>query len=282
MTFLLGNSTNPDDVSERAMTTAVPDDVVKLHVAGRVRPADVEYARRRIAALARYANEPILSVRVKLTRLADPALERPMLAQVNVDLNGRIVRAQVERPTMREAIDEAYERVRDRLQRFDRSWQASRGARPLDGAEWRHASMPTDRPQYFPRPVSQREVVRRKSWTLERMTVDEAALDIDLLDYDFYIFTEVGSEVDSILYRTEEGLRLAQLDPRPQQVSGGVVAFTVSAHRAPRLGVEDAVNRLNATGWPFVFFRDAATGRGAVLYHRYDGHYGLIHPATNE
>ncbi|WP_157536105.1 hypothetical protein [Kitasatospora mediocidica] len=25
---------------------------------------------------------------------------------------------------------------------------------------------------------------------------------------------------------------------------------------------------------------DAATGRGNVLYHRYDGHYGLITPAS--
>jgi hypothetical protein len=28
-----------------------------------------------------------------------------------------------------------------------------------------------------------------------------------------------------------------------------------------------------------VFFIDAATGRGSVVYHRYDGHYGLLVPA---
>jgi hypothetical protein len=27
-----------------------------------------------------------------------------------------------------------------------------------------------------------------------------------------------------------------------------------------------------------VFFADETTGRGNVLYHRYDGHYGLITP----
>jgi hypothetical protein len=30
---------------------------------------------------------------------------------------------------------------------------------------------------------------------------------------------------------------------------------------------------------PFLFFIDAAPGRVSVLYHRYDGHYGLITPA---
>jgi hypothetical protein len=28
-----------------------------------------------------------------------------------------------------------------------------------------------------------------------------------------------------------------------------------------------------------LFFVNAATGRGNVIYHRYNGHYGLITPA---
>jgi hypothetical protein len=30
---------------------------------------------------------------------------------------------------------------------------------------------------------------------------------------------------------------------------------------------------------PFLFFRDRERDRGALLYHRYDGHYGLIAPS---
>jgi hypothetical protein len=29
---------------------------------------------------------------------------------------------------------------------------------------------------------------------------------------------------------------------------------------------------------PFLFFLDRERNRGALLYHRYDGHYGLIAP----
>ena len=35
---------------------------------------------------------------------------------------------------------------------------------------------------------------------------------------------------------------------------------------------------MNAVGHRFLFFENAATGRGSVLYRRYDGHYGLIEP----
>lgn len=40
----------------------------------------------------------------------------------------------------------------------------------------------------------------------------------------------------------------------------------------------EAQQRLDITGFPFVFFADDSTGRGNVLYHRYDGHYGRPGP----
>jgi Sigma 54 modulation/S30EA ribosomal protein C terminus len=39
-----------------------------------------------------------------------------------------------------------------------------------------------------------------------------------------------------------------------------------------------AAIRLEAAGQPFLFFVNAETGRGNLIYHRYDGHYGLIAP----
>ena len=35
-----------------------------------------------------------------------------------------------------------------------------------------------------------------------------------------------------------------------------------------------------STGQDSVFFVNAETGRGNVIYRRYDGHYGLITPVT--
>ena len=38
------------------------------------------------------------------------------------------------------------------------------------------------------------------------------------------------------------------------------------------------IERLDASAEPHIFFANATTGRGNVLYRRYDGHYGLIVP----
>ncbi|WP_340687998.1 hypothetical protein [Amycolatopsis coloradensis] len=75
--------------------------------------------------------------------------------------------------------------------------------------------------------------------------MDEAFFEMHLPDYDFHLFTESGTGQDSVRYHAGPTLpRLAQ--PTPPG--------------------------------PHLFFVDADRGRGSVLYHRYDGHYGLITP----
>jgi hypothetical protein len=49
---------------------------------------------------------------------------------------------------------------------------------------------------------------------------------------------------------------------------------------APDLTVTEARERLDADGERFVYFRDRATRRGSVLYHRVDGQLGLLTPAA--
>jgi hypothetical protein len=258
--------------------TPVPT-TVRVHVQtrGGVDPRDVGYARYKVDAAMKHARDPILLARARLTHFRDPALDRPDLAQANLDLNGVHVRAQVVAPTMREAIDALHDRLLERLEHASSDWQARRGHRPVPG-EWRHQSLRTDRPPSFPRPAEERQIVRHKAFAVATETVEEAAFDMELLDYGFHLFTEEGSEVDSVLYRVGDQLRLAQLEPRPALVTPGEVVVRMSPGPAPVLTIDAAISHLEQMATPFVFFRDAATDRGSVLYHRYDGHYGLIVP----
>jgi Sigma 54 modulation/S30EA ribosomal protein C terminus len=246
---------------------AVPEDAVSLAV-------------HRVSSLLRVASEPVLFARVKLTMAADPAVERPAVAQVSVDLNGRLIRAQAAGATMREAVEHACDRLRIRLEHAARNWEAVRGGRPVPGpGQWRHQSLPAPRQPYFPRPPEERTVVRRKSYTLARRTPDEAAAEAELLDYDFHLFTEKSTGEDSVIYRAAGGYRLALAHPRAGRLGPVGASITVSKMPAPRLSVAQAVARLEAADQPFLFFVNAETGRGNLIYHRYDGHYGLIGPA---
>ncbi len=233
----------------------------------------------KVRSALRAAHKPVLFARVKLTMAADPAVERPAIAQANIDLSGRLIRAQAAAATMRQAIDLLHDRLRVRLEHAARNWEAIRGREPMGiPHEWRRQSPHAHRPAYFPRPLEERTVMRHKSYALRRQSPQEAIADMELLDYDFHLFTEQDTGQDSVVYRSESGYRLAQADPKPGRLAPLDPSITVSELPAPVLTLPQATTNLEELGRPFLFFVDEATGRGNVLYHRYDGHYGLITP----
>jgi hypothetical protein len=253
---------------------------VQMMTRGDVSPGDSEYARTKVAALSGRIREPVLYARAKLTQGANPSERRSALAQATLDVAGRPVCAHVAAETMREAVDLLVDRLRERLSRLGEHWEARRGGRPQPWPqEWRHDSEPTHHPDHRPRPVDEREIVRHKSYAVPWESPDEAVFEMESMDYRFHLFADVATGQDSVVYRAgSTGYRLAQLHPQPEP--GPVAApLTVSTASAPMLSLQSAKERLDTTELPFLFFADPATGRGRVLYHRYDGHYGLITPA---
>ena len=261
--------------------TGTPTVQVQAETRGSVPEDAAGFAVQQVSSVLRVASEPVLFARAKLTMSADPAVERPAIAQVNVDLNGRLIRVQAAGATMREAVEHACGRLRIRLERAARNWAAIRGGQPAPGSgEWRHQDMPAPRLPYFPRPPGERTVMRHKSYALAQETPDEAAADAELLDYEFHLFTEKSTGEDAVIYRVGSGWRLALAHPRTRRLGPVDRSITVSQLPVARLLESEAAAQLEAAGQPFLFFVNAATGRGNLIYHRYDGHYGLIEPAA--
>jgi ribosomal subunit interface protein len=264
---------------------AVPMDVQELEVSvatqGEIPEAAKQYATDKVTQLVRFTRRPILFVQVKLTLEPNPAQERPALAEATLDVNGRPVRAHVAGHDLMEAVDLLEERLRRRLERSvgrldrtDRNGSAKQG-------EWRHGDLPTPRPEYFDRPVEEREVVRHKTFALEPMTCDEAAFDLDMLGHDFYLFTDVESGDDSVIFHTEgeDHLELMQAGDGARVPENCAAPVRASTQRPGEMDLSEAEERLDASHEPFVFFVNVDSGRGNVVYRRYDGHYGLITPA---
>lgn len=265
---------------QRPDLPAVLDVEVTTH--GQLPDAE-DYARTKIGELGRLTHRRVLRAHVRLGEHGDPAVARRIIAQANLDVDGRLVRAQVEGTTAREAIDRLEARLRHRLERTAEHWEAIRGGTPRVGVhEWRHQSTPTRRLSYFPRPESERRIMRHKSYSLPTCTVEEAALEMELLDYEFHLFTEAGTKQDSVLYREGPAeYRLALVNPEfSDKLAPFEMFLSISPQPAPRLSVEEAIERIGLLGLPFLFFVNTAEDRGSVLYHRYDGHYGLITPVS--
>jgi len=246
---------------------------------GPVTDSDVDYAESKLSQVEAGFDETIRLARVKLEQSTRAAHDRPASVELALDVDGDLVRAHHAAATMTEAVDAAAARLRDRMNhRRDRHRHDATGteARPN---QWRHGQLPPTRPAYYDRPREDRELVRHKTLATPDATPEEAAWDMDQLDYDFFLFRELGSGQDSLLARRPDGgLRAAQVEPEDDLAAWAGVTDDVDRAPAPRLAVSDAIERLDAGDEPFVFFLNHDTGRGNVVYRRYDGHYGLITP----
>ena len=66
---------------------------VRVQTHGRVPNGSADLAAAKVGSLLLAVAEPVLSAWVTLAVTADPAVERPAIAQATIDVNGRIVRA---------------------------------------------------------------------------------------------------------------------------------------------------------------------------------------------
>src|SRR5215207_6687427 len=212
----------------RTKLMALP--TVRVSIRGEVPDGTAEYTDTKIIRALRRASEPVLDARVRLTVHRDLAVQRPVTAEANLDLRGRAVRVQVDAPTAREAVDLLDARLRQRLDRMARHWQARRGRMPsTEPNEWRHESITMQRPALPPPPAEPR-VIRQKSFAPARTTIDEALSELGAMDYTFYLFNEAASGQDAMLYQSESGaagLRLALVDPSARQPGRSEVSITV-------------------------------------------------------
>lgn len=227
------------------------DDQVIVTTKGEVSEAAREYAAGKVPRLHQHAHGPVLMTRIKLTQAEGQDVERNAIAEAAMDVGGRLVRGQV----AAHRIDEAVDLLVDRMIR-----QLDQAAAKARSRERRPSGEPTVRPVRTAIPPEEREVVAHKSFAIDRATLDEAAFDMEVLDYDFFLFTDADDGRDKVVHRDADGVVHLATEP-------------------PKESVDEALERLDAGGEPFVFFFDVDRRRGSVAYLRYDGHYGLIRPA---
>jgi hypothetical protein len=256
------------------MDSRQPIEVAVVH--GEVPESVLDLAREKVGAVLRLAPAPVLFARVTLAHEAAPDIQRPAIAKAVLDVNGRPVRAHVAAGSFDEAVDLLEAKLRHGLEILAEKRQAIRHepARPTAGS-WRHGMLPTARPEWFPRPAEERELVRRKAYLLHEQTVAEAAEDLELLDQDWVLFTERTTRADAVLERLERGYRLT-LDSTATPVSIDLGEPIEVRAEVPRMDLDVALNLLGELDTPLVFFIDRDTGRGRVVYRRYDGHYGTL------
>lgn len=235
---------------------------VRVTARGRVSDDAQRLAHDEVGRLDHYVKGPVMDAHVVLTQEENPRIAFPARAEGEITLPGRTVRARTAGPSMNAAVDDLAERLQDQLRRFvDRLMTRQREPAESSPGEWRHGSRPAVRPKRSFRPPQERRIERRKVFAVGPMSVEEAALEIDALDHEFFLFRNAEKDGDSVLYRRDDG-SLAVIDQAG----------------ARQVDLRSAVDEMDELNHHFLFFVNEQTGRGNVIYLRFDGHYGLIEP----
>jgi ribosome-associated translation inhibitor RaiA len=253
---------------------------VEVSTRGSVAPELVQMAVEKVGAIGDSVQHPLTDARVVLTAKQNPRIPESARAEGDVRMSGRTIRARVDAETMAQAVDALAERLQQQLRRhLDRLETRSRVPAEVVPGEWRRGAWTPPRAPRSWRAPGEREVVRRKTFALEPMTAAAAAADMMALDHDFFLFDDADIGADAVIYwRDDDRLGVIAPQDAPAASSDEQLIRESSRYSEP-LDLADAISKMDVLNHRFLFFTDASSGRGAVLYLRYDGHYGLIQPA---
>ena len=258
---------------EPALGESDDEFLVSIIRTGGVDASQERRLRDDIERVARRVHMPIDEVRIKIDSPATPA--HPYSVSAAIHAGSIHVRSHVTAPSFEEAIDTVCIRLRRQLDRAtDRRRRTPDQHRP-DEDSWRHGDRRSSSELLHAGPRSaDRELVRHKSWGPDLSTLDEALWDMDLADYDFYLFVEESSRKPALVWHGESGFRYQLADGRTLDVDPDIATAVETA--APTRTPAQAIAQLNESAAPFVFALSPDQQRAFVVYRRLDGHYGLI------
>lgn len=168
------------------------------------------YLDKKLRRMERLLNNlPVLSALLEVTYEDTRQADRRYRAEITLDINGRVLRAEERAGTLEAAVDAAVDIVDRRvasyrafLHRGEIGGKAARGPEP--------APSPPPPPPTAAQPLpldlpTGKRLVRIKRFPMKPMSVEEAALQMEALGHQFFLFQNVDTGRYSVLYKRENG-----------------------------------------------------------------------------
>ncbi len=154
-----------------------------------------DYVEEKISKLKKYLDYP-LEANVVLT-----TEKHRQIAEVNLVANRLTINAREETEEMASAIDGMVEKLERQLLKYKEKIRRHKVNAATPESDWR---MNVYSAESFEEGMEPR-VVKSKKLRVRSLSVEEAALQMELLNYEFYIFTNTDSQHLNILYRMKDG-----------------------------------------------------------------------------
>ncbi len=163
------------------------------------------YATEKVERVARFFDEERSDSRaeVELMHERNRAISEPEVAEATLFINGTVLRASEASEDMYASIDRMSDKLERQVKRLrgrqiDR-WQGQLKNAPDAGPGAAQPFVAEDEEELGAR------IVRTKQFQMKPMGEEEAVLQLELLDHDFYVFTSADTGDINVVYRRRDG-----------------------------------------------------------------------------
>ncbi len=165
------------------------------------------YAREKVERVAKFFDDGSASrVEVELLHERNPSIPQPEVADATLFVGGTVMKAREASGDMYASIDLMADKLIRQVRRYrgrqiDR-WQGQKGRKAAG-----------ETPGVLPEVAEEEEaavgfearIVRTKQFQMKPMGAEEAAMHMELLDHNFFVFTSAETGDINVLYRRRDG-----------------------------------------------------------------------------
>lgn len=160
-----------------------------------------QYATEKVERLCKFFDDERSDSRaeVELMHERNRSISEPEVAETTLFINGAVLKAREASGDMYASIDRMSDKLERQVRRF-RGRQIDRWQGQLKNAP--AAAQPfvaEEEEEIGPR------IVRTKQFQMKPMSAEEAVLQLELLDHDFYVFTSADTGDINVVYRRRDG-----------------------------------------------------------------------------
>jgi putative sigma-54 modulation protein len=180
---------------------------VQLQVKGKgmsVTDALFDHAETKLERLAKILPpwDDATTVELELSVERNPKIERAQIAEVTVRTKGPVLRVRESAEDMYVAIDQAAHKLERQARRYRDRRKDHSGRPAMDVVpEIINAQLESRRPPEDEGP----KLVKSKSFSMQAMSPEDAALHMDMLHHDFYVFRNTLDGQVNVVYRRRDG-----------------------------------------------------------------------------
>jgi putative sigma-54 modulation protein len=153
-----------------------------------------KYAEKKVERLGKY-------LPIKEAIVTQSVQRNWHIVEVTLEGDGILLRGEERSDSMYASIDQVVEKLESQIKRF----KGKLMARAHPGEPPKEHIPAAEEGEVEETPLETPAVVRNKKFTMKPMSPDEAAMEMELLNHDFFIFQNDETESINVIYKRQDG-----------------------------------------------------------------------------